>query len=446
MSRSLYVMIYSGRFACPYKFWGVGMTREKNPIILVHGFLGFDAETIINFPYWGGTIDLVESLRKDGYRVFSAQVGPVSSNWDRACELYAFLFGGRVDYGAAHAERHGHARYGRTYPGIFSKKNKSEPGPESGPEYEPRSPTQASNQTEPEEEAPAFHLVGHSMGGQTARLLAELLAKGDPDEMEHDQPDRSPLFKGGHRCVKSVTTLSTPHDGTTLGYRFRDMGVMGKLFTRLLVMASLRQEDPFLDLMLDHWKPAADAAGEDLEDFTMRVINENAWQRAEDFCFRDLVPEGAMELNRRAPAREDVYYFSWSNSCTRSAKLGEHHVPRLNMSIPLHPNARYMGSLMELPDFCGSDPVKWWENDGMVNTCSMRGPTIDSGDRITDFDISRLNGGGPKKGVWNHMGVLSPLDHWKMHMVPPLALDAPPGYDSLLDFYRRWCGFLYSLP
>ena len=59
--------------------------------------------------------DLVEEIEAAGYECYSASVGPLSSNWDRACELYAQLMGTTVDYGAAHAAKHNHSRYGRTY-------------------------------------------------------------------------------------------------------------------------------------------------------------------------------------------------------------------------------------------------------------------------------------------------------------------------------------------
>ena len=68
---------------------------------------------------------------------------------DRACELYAQISGGTVDYGAVHAEKHGHNRFGRTYSGFapnWSETNK-------------------------------VHLVGHSMGGQTIRTLVQLLKR-----------------------------------------------------------------------------------------------------------------------------------------------------------------------------------------------------------------------------------------------------------------------------
>ena len=52
-----------------------------------------------------------------------------------------------MDYGAAHAAKYGHERYGKTYEGV----------------YEDWQPGQK------------VHLVGHSMGGQTIRQLESLL-------------------------------------------------------------------------------------------------------------------------------------------------------------------------------------------------------------------------------------------------------------------------------
>ena len=42
-----------------------------------------------------------QELTKLGYRVHEANVGAFSSNYDRAVELYYYIKGGRVDYGAA---------------------------------------------------------------------------------------------------------------------------------------------------------------------------------------------------------------------------------------------------------------------------------------------------------------------------------------------------------
>ena len=103
---------------------------------------------------WGGIHDIEKKLREKGYKVYTAAVGPVSSNRDRAIELYYQIKGGTVDYGEAHAKKYGHDRYGRTYPGFY---------PEWG-EINPK--TGKPNKV---------HLIGHSMGGQTIRTLAQLL-------------------------------------------------------------------------------------------------------------------------------------------------------------------------------------------------------------------------------------------------------------------------------
>ena len=51
-------------------------------------------------------------LNEKGIEAYAPAVGPLSSAWDRACELYAQLMGTRVDYGEAHSKMHGHNRYG----------------------------------------------------------------------------------------------------------------------------------------------------------------------------------------------------------------------------------------------------------------------------------------------------------------------------------------------
>ena len=90
--------------------------------------------------------------------------------------------GGRVDYGAAHAAKYGHERYGKTYEGVYK-------------DWKP---------------GQKIHLVGHSMGGQTIRQLEELLRHGNPEEVEYQKQhggEISPLYQGGHdNMVSSITT------------------------------------------------------------------------------------------------------------------------------------------------------------------------------------------------------------------------------------------------
>lgn len=90
----------------------------KYPVVFIHGMFGWGAGEGINsiVPYWGATTgDLVEWLNGNGCRSYSVSVGPMSSAWDQACEIYAQLTGTRVDYGEVHAKRHNHKRFGREH-------------------------------------------------------------------------------------------------------------------------------------------------------------------------------------------------------------------------------------------------------------------------------------------------------------------------------------------
>ncbi len=60
-------------------------------------------------------------MRKQGYNVHQASVSAFGRDYDHAVELYYYIKGGRVDYGAAHAAKYGHERYGKTYKGMIPK-------------------------------------------------------------------------------------------------------------------------------------------------------------------------------------------------------------------------------------------------------------------------------------------------------------------------------------
>ena len=69
----------------------------RYPIVFVHGLFGWGSDEGIDrkMPYWGATTgNLTEFLNEQGFDCYSASVGPISSAWDRACELYArdYLF------------------------------------------------------------------------------------------------------------------------------------------------------------------------------------------------------------------------------------------------------------------------------------------------------------------------------------------------------------------
>ena len=94
------------------------MFGKGYPYVLVPGMSGWGGTSKLNqyLPYWGfARFDIAKILNSVGYETYVASVSPLGSAWDRTCELYAQMTGTRVDYGKAHSEKFGHARYGRTY-------------------------------------------------------------------------------------------------------------------------------------------------------------------------------------------------------------------------------------------------------------------------------------------------------------------------------------------
>ncbi len=397
---------------------------HRYPIILVYGFMGFDSISFTRLYYWGGTMDLAKELRGLGYEVHVVRVGPVSSNHDRACELFAAIRGGRVDYGRAHSARWGHSRYGKHYEGCCPGWGRIDPAT-----GEPKK----------------VHLIGHSMGGQTSRLLVSLLEEGDEQERRAAEgagreggAPCSPLFEGDHPWVCSVSTLCTPHDGTTITHQYLQVGMVQRIFAKWLAVESVRRDRPLIDLQLRHWE-AVTRQGESLEEFIRRAVEEELWKQMEDFSFFDLTLTGAARLNRRARASRHTYYFSWAAGTSVADPQTGHHLPAKGTNLPLQTNVRFIGSLDPIPGYPEEEPSRWWESDGIVNTCSMDGPKIDSEDRIVPYPGLPE---APQRGVWNFLGKLHPYDHWRMHVAAPLLGSPPPGYESLLDFYRRHCELL----
>ncbi len=51
-------------------------------------------------------MNIRQDLEENGYKAYEASISAFGSNYDRAVELYYYIKGGRVDYGAAHAAKY----------------------------------------------------------------------------------------------------------------------------------------------------------------------------------------------------------------------------------------------------------------------------------------------------------------------------------------------------
>ena len=138
--------------------------------------------------------------------------------------------------------------------------------------------------------------------------------------------------------------------------------------------------------------------------YLTRVEQSPIWQ-SHDISAWDLSPDGARELNRKFPARPRVYYFSWATSATVPAWPSRYQIPRPTLLPQFWGTALFIGSYTRNEPGLIVIDEHWWENDGVVNTRSMAGPTLDAADRIVPWRSP------PQPGVWNDRGILSGWDH-----------------------------------
>ena len=299
-------------------------------------------------PYWGGSAgDVIAKLRSLGYDAYAASVSPQGSAWDRACELYAQIAGTRTDYGVSHSDEYRHERFGRDFTGNALI------------------PTWNENTR--------LVLIGHSFGGVTIRLFAELLAHGDVVERAVTPAgDLSPLFAGGMgNRVHAIVTIAAPSNGTTA----YDLAFDPKFDTKH-VQVSLKHK--LLDrLMKSRTKIKGDGRDErDWASFDMRVDNAQA-------------------INTRISLLPHVYYLSAACDATIPGKGGA-RVPDPTLAEPL-----FFKSSLLIGRYNGTTKAgqalddEWHANDGLVNTVSARAPF---GDPQQPLDRAHI-----AKGIWNVM-------------------------------------------
>lgn len=372
--------------------------KNKYPIILAHGFSGYPDESkpAVLPPYWGGNkVDLDKELNKQGYDVREGGMSPFGSNYDRALELYYYIKGGTVDYGAYHSKKYGHARYDKTYKGIY-------------PEWAP---------------GKKVHLVGHSFGGQTIQVLEDMLRNGVPEEIEYQKKhggDIPEIFAGGNdNMVSSVTTIATPHNGTFISDKLGNKPIARKLFYKILKYTSNKYTKA--DYGLEPWgiKQRDD---ESFIQYLKRVKDNKVW-KTEDTSFTDGSIEGSKKINDRLTLSKDVAYTSITAEDTHKT-FNNRQRGNFKMFAPFKLLANLVGR---------QNPESWREGDGPVPLKSGLYP-FNKPHKDTTFDSK------PELGLWGVMPTLKNWDH--MDLVGWDLTDTRIKPKMVLGLYEQLANYL----
>ena len=432
LSLLLTLMLIISLISIPPAYADSESTSSSNPYktVFVHGMLGWGSYNSLSdvIPYFGGTSGSLDSyLRTQGFdEMYYASVGPYSSAWDRACELYAQLTGTKTDYGVAHSQKYGHERYGKDYTGQalienfnWSSENK-------------------------------LNFIGHSFGGMTIRMLEDMLADGRSDEVNASKAANttvSPLFTGGKGdYVYSITCISSPENGVS------DMqadGITYKLihtfyYSFACCLDSLGLDNVY-DLQLEQFG-IEKKDGESIADATARIIQSDFFDH-NDNAFSDLYIERSCDLNRDLQIQPNVYYMSYYGDASYKLPTGN-YISKTTSSPVMAAYVPVIGSYTGYTndyyyDGYGSYLTKvsvpkqyigdeWKANDGIVNIISAKVPfTVDSnGNKLYQANETYTEGTSMQSGKWY---VMEPYSYDHLQAVGILKF---PGDSSIRSTYK----------
>jgi len=386
------------------------LAQNNYPIVLVHGFMGWGPEEMLGYKYWGGFWNIEKHLKKQGFIVYTVSVGPVSSNWERAVETFYQLKGGQLDYGKAHSDRFGVIQKpeGKSYKALY-------------PEWDSEHPV---------------HFIGHSMGGQTIRMLDYLLTNQFYSDSARTIVEESKLLREKHDgWIKSITTISSPHNGTTyIDVRIKEIPFIQNLLGFAAVVGSR-----VYNFDLEHWD-LKQKKGESWNEYYNRMQNHPAWN-SKNVSTWDLSISGAREMNTYVRANPNIYYFSFANTATILDENTGFHIPgNKNINKILRNKAENIGSTIGIYTDSTETDSTWFENDGVVNTISMAGPTtgLNGSDKIIKYSKDR----SLIPGQWYTLGPYQ-MGHY---YIIGQAFMRKKSRDKLYKIYSDHCKLLYTLP
>lgn len=360
--------------------------KNNYPSILVHGFGGWGEDDAISkvMNYWGGTWSrsVVKYLREEGYEVYYPSLGPFASAWDRSCELYAFIFGGTVDYGKVHSEKYHHQRFGRHYEGVLKDLGKTEAHKK-------------------------LNIYGHSFGGPTVKEFVSLMSFGCQEEVDGTPAaELSPLFQGGmSHLIHTEVTLCGVNNGTILDQFFTEKtmhiaewvvlkptSLLG--FTKYTLIKDLGQQQFGLSRYPEENRKEK-AKLQSRADFkkafqryTSSKMDRSNWEM-------DII--WSKYMNDHQGVAKDVYYFAVR--CDNTHRVADGTCRSNTLNPITHFTGNYIGKKQPIRETGYQYGPEWYPNDGFVpvigQSAPLNQPSIEA-DRNTEF----------KPGIWYNMPVI----------------------------------------
>ena len=394
------------------------MFQHKNayPVVLVPGLTGYGEGSKMDkiLPHFGMTATSAKKVINDmGLPCYTASFNSVSGVWDRACELYAQIVGGTVDYGVVHSQKYGHKRFGKTYltPMVPNWGELSADG-----------------------KLVKLTLIASGFGAPVARLFAYLMAYGSPEESAATAKDQlSGLFYGGYgELIHCVTTLSGINGGITTFQALEDKmpGAQKKIIKAFIAAEEMKNRKEFLDLAY-----AQKTLKVTQYDLSMSIENvsekdpygsitfdevaiDKYMSMTEGNIFYEMSIPGMAEFNNRIAPLPDTFYLSFTGSVTK--KLFNRFTLPFNGAGVLAPISAFISTYENYYEDKPYVTPVYHENDGLINTESSLAPISEPA--VGFSSVEKCN-----PGLWyqmpvenrNHLsflGFLERPDHYRNYI------------------------------
>ena len=234
-------------------------------------------------------------------------------------------------------------------------------------------------------------------------------------EVEHDDV----AIQTGQR-IKHMTARAM-HDGFLIDYRrdkprsvqFRQVNsILCQMLLHLLnyqIFYGNEIETDFYNFDLEQWSFKRNSK-ESWSSYLYRMRNHNSW-KTKNISSWDLSLSGAEELNSFLQISSDIYYFSIITSTTMKKENSDFHIPVKGTSIITRTRSKIIGSRNGYWPDGNMTTSEWYENDGVVNSISMKAPVSKSNgsDASSKYDPNDLL----ITGQWYWMKIPG-MDHWNI--------------------------------